>query len=565
MRRLCLVLVILCVPVGVWAVQDVANTVHNLSVSGPGTFKSLTIDEICVFCHTPHNAAPNVPLWNHELSGANYIEYDSSTLQSTPGQPTGDSRLCLACHDGTVALGAIRNLQGGQINDMQSTFLTGRANLSTDLADDHPVSFPYDLALQAADGELANPLSIDLPLEGDELQCTSCHDPHEKDIVPFLHKTTLNGELCTTCHIRGGASWTWTTASHATSPAQPTGANPWAERKPEWRGQTVAENACFNCHTPHNASVPERLTKDQEENTCYLCHNGSVAGTDIQSEIAKPFRHPVNIFTGIHDPVEDFAGLPPLDHVECADCHNPHAANDILAAAPAVPGQLLGVKGITANGGSIAEAENLYEVCFKCHADNNVGVTPVVTRLIPETNTRIEFDLGNQSYHPVEGQGQNPNVPSLIPPLAEISVIYCTDCHNNDSGPGSGGTGPRGPHGSIHQPLLERNYTTADNTSESTFAYALCYKCHDRDVLRSNNSGFPEHDKHVRGADVPCSACHDPHGVTSSTHLINFDATIVSANLNNVGPTFIDNGMFSGECSLLCHGENHTGAPDYSY
>lgn len=39
-------------------------------------------------------------------------------------------------------------------------------------------------------GELANPGTIDLPLEGTELQCTSCHDLHDKDLEPFLWKTT---------------------------------------------------------------------------------------------------------------------------------------------------------------------------------------------------------------------------------------------------------------------------------------------------------------------------------------------------------------------------------------
>ncbi len=41
---------------------------HNLSVGGPGPVKSQTITEVCIFCHTPHNASPAVPLWNQSLS-----------------------------------------------------------------------------------------------------------------------------------------------------------------------------------------------------------------------------------------------------------------------------------------------------------------------------------------------------------------------------------------------------------------------------------------------------------------------------------------------------------------
>ena len=69
---------------------------HNLSVSGPGPVKAVTLTEICVFCHTPHNAAPAVPLWNQALSSAaNYQPYASTTLKATVGLPTGSSKLCL--------------------------------------------------------------------------------------------------------------------------------------------------------------------------------------------------------------------------------------------------------------------------------------------------------------------------------------------------------------------------------------------------------------------------------------------------------------------------------------
>ncbi|HXX81833.1 MAG TPA: hypothetical protein VEI46_09800, partial [Thermodesulfovibrionales bacterium] len=67
---------------------------------------------------------------------------------------------------------------------------------------------------------------------------------------------------------------------------------------------------------------------------------------------------------------------------------------------------------------------------------------------------------------------------------------------------------------------------------------------------------------------APCSACHDPHGVylTSSlalaatgshTHLINFDASIVLPKQGSKYPVFIDNGTFSGSCTLVCHGKLH--------
>jgi len=153
--------------------------------------------------------------------------------------------------------------------------------------------------------------------------------------------------------------------------------------------------------------------------------------------------------------------------------------------------------------------------------------------------------------------------PSLKPGMARGAQIRCTDCHNNDSGPRAGGGGPDGPHGSNFAFLLERNYTVLDNTAESEYEYALCYNCHRRASILGNES-FSEHRKHIVEENSPCSACHDPHGVSRTvatnsdhTHLINFDITIVRPHPTNGRLEFRDTGRFAGNCTLVCHGERH--------
>ena len=79
--------------------QTIFTTKHNLAISGPGTVKALTETQICKFCHTPHNARPQAPLWNRNNAGGPYTLYSSSTLNATLGQPDGSSILCLSCHD----------------------------------------------------------------------------------------------------------------------------------------------------------------------------------------------------------------------------------------------------------------------------------------------------------------------------------------------------------------------------------------------------------------------------------------------------------------------------------
>ncbi len=96
------------------APSDMAHTKHNLSVSGPGPIRALTETRICVFCHTPHNAAPLSPLWNKALDPQAYTVYASPTLKAGPlAQPSGPTKLCLSCHDGTIAMGAVLNPVGG--------------------------------------------------------------------------------------------------------------------------------------------------------------------------------------------------------------------------------------------------------------------------------------------------------------------------------------------------------------------------------------------------------------------------------------------------------------------
>ncbi len=536
---------------------QILGTKHNLSASGPGPIKAYGENEICIFCHTPHSSTASTPLWNRVLPTLVYTPYSSSTLEASTGQPTSSSKLCLSCHDGTIGLGMVLS-RSTPIS--VTSELSGRAKLTTDLSDDHPVSFVYDAALAAADAQLVDPgllpKSVRLDPDG-QMQCTSCHDPHSDRYGKFLVMDNIFSALCTTCHDKTG----WVGSLHATSPAtwDGSGIDPW----PYTSWTTVAENACLSCHTSHMAGSPEwLLTQVLEEDTCLACHDGSTATQNIDTEIRKPYRHPVDSYSGVHEPNEDPLLMP--RHVECQDCHNPHAVRSTTASAPNASGALDEVPGISSAGGTVDPAAYQYEVCFRCHADS-VGVpAPNIQRAILEPNIRLKFDLSNPSYHPVEGPGQNSSVPSLISPLTTSSVIYCTDCHANDSGPGAGGGGPAGPHGSNWQYLLEREYRTADNTSESYQAYSLCYKCHSRNSILGDQS-FKEHDKHIRGEKAPCSICHDPHGISitqgttiNNTHLINFDTSIVQADPTTGRLEFQDDGTRKGRCYLRCHGKSHS-------
>jgi len=529
--------------------KSLVDSKHNLSASGHGINASRET-HICIFCHTPHVANPAAPHWNRPSHGAIYTPYSSSTAKATFGQPTGSSRLCLSCHDGTVALGMIISQApipfAGGMNKMPK----GRPNLETDLSNDHPISFTYDSGLAMLNGELNDPNTLDSCVNLDSsgmIQCTTCHDPHDDLFGKFLVKNNAGSALCLECHNKEY----WTGSDHQASMAtwNGIGINPW----PHSTETTVADNACSSCHTPHDAGSAERLLHyAEEEVNCFTCHSGNVAASNIEAEFKKMSIHPVASTTGIHDPTEDLVNSP--RHVECSDCHNPHATRSTEATAPIASGALNNVKGIGSSGSVVDPLINEYELCYRCHADSIDRGTAIIDRQFPLTNTRSEFSSSSASYHPVETIGRNTDVPSLINPLNESSLIYCTDCHNSDQGPNAGGIGPNGPHGSVYAPLLERRLRLTDEGNESPMHYALCYKCHDRTSIL-NDESFAFHKKHIVDEKTACTTCHDPHGVQSTTHLINFNLDYVLPFNGTI--EFVDEGALRGNCTLTCHGKDH--------
>jgi predicted CXXCH cytochrome family protein len=536
-----------CVPVvicfaPVRSLAAVAGTAHDLSPAQDGS-------AVCQFCHTPHRAMAGTPLWNHKLSDRIYEVYWSSSLDAKVGQPTGSSKLCLSCHDGTIALEA--TVRGGT----GRTYMTpGSANLGTDLSDDHPVSFAYSAGLSNEDPQIRTPDSLPDELQLDkfgEVQCVTCHDPHDNTFGDFLVVPNIRSNLCLKCHNLYG----WDSTIHADSTALVKEADDDYLRNTEYL--TVADNGCLCCHQPHSARQGQRLFHfEKEEDNCLSCHNGLVAGTNLVEELNKLSGHFVNDYKGVHDITESIDSSE--QHVECVDCHNPHAIIQRAAQPPRISGALNGVSGVTAEGTVIEEATYEYEICFKCHGNNPVHIYSAIPRQITQTNTIMEFDQANPSYHPITTAGANHNVPSLFSGMDESTIIYCTDCHNSDSS-----SQIKGPHGSQYPYLLAYQYETADDTQEDISAYELCYRCHDRESIL-NDESFAEHNKHIKKK-APCSACHDAHGISFSqgnssnnSNLINFDTTIVFPDPETELMEFEDLGTFRGQCFLECHNKAHS-------
>ena len=601
--------------------QAILQSKHNFAAGSTAEMRSAAEQRVCTFCHTPHLSKSAVPMWSHQDSAVvEYGLYSSSTLQSQVEQPgsADSSKLCLSCHDGTVALGNMADgavipfLQGSQYRLPMSS----PSNLykGVGLGANHPFAFKPSNSIETQSPPVKAAVRLDA---AGRVQCTTCHDPHNEFIDPtvgkFLVESNVRSALCLKCHAKLG----WSTSSHRQPPNTTDDLLYNAVQGAHTGYSGVSNNGCETCHRPHNATVSARLLKAVEENVCYSCHNGSVSSIgNIQTEFqSKRYVHPISTTPSVHDASESprslqFAipeksvGVP--RHAECPDCHDAHSTNSTVAAPPAVKGALLNVSGISISGAEVTRATFEYQICFKCHADSankpqsldagNSGVgfgrnpKRQTAQFNPNAyNTRLEFS-SLVSWHPVAtprglSGGFGGEVTSLRPAvigsdgqpisgrdLSSGSLIYCTDCHNSDTGRNTGlAGGPAGPHGSDIVHLLERDYglnvapgapgLSLIPVTYTARTYGLCDKCHDVNNSILQDQSFKYHNRHVVTVGASCSVCHDPHGIINgniinNSHLINFDLTVVAPSSSNI-LRYDSTGARSGTCFLTCHGKDH--------
>ena len=200
----------------------IENSAHDWSALGWAG------GEVCVVCHTPHNAAgTDGPLWNrtnYDASVPAFVMYpDTATIDGTiDTDPTGTSVICLSCHEGSLF---VDSFGGGPATPDQTVALIGGdsdAVVVLNLSNDHPISITYvpgtgagqdaELAATTASvtfGNGATGTVADLLDTGAKVQCSSCHDVHNTQNngteagLLRIDNTGANGsDLCLSCHAK---------------------------------------------------------------------------------------------------------------------------------------------------------------------------------------------------------------------------------------------------------------------------------------------------------------------------------------------------------------------------
>lgn len=203
--------------------NTVVGSSHDLSSPGAAG------GQVCVFCHTPHNAdVATAPLWSHKLSAATYTLYANADFsQIAAAQPGPVSKACLGCHDGSVAAGYVASgafavdatttytpANHGAADPMTGTVGNGSIAIgdamniggNADLSTTHPIGITYPAGGNTVFKDPATFTGKAMLFAGaTKVECASCHEPHNqgaKEARYFLRSTNDGSALCLTCHIK---------------------------------------------------------------------------------------------------------------------------------------------------------------------------------------------------------------------------------------------------------------------------------------------------------------------------------------------------------------------------
>ncbi len=394
-----------------------------------GTYPTSTVDVYCVSCHADHN-------YFNSNKGANLranIASAGSVTTNTDFLPgTNQFGICLSCHRGQIAKDTSNQKSDG-------TTVTLSINATEYAASMHNYSVTTTFGTS--------------PFRAN---CAKCHNDEQ----------TKEFQVASDNKLRFGVHWS-------------------AERRiAAGMGLTIPasgsteEQLCFRCHSSVLADNPNAgIRRDY-----YGVSSLTTASLDVKTAISKTYRHDVGAsgWAGRHSPSEFNtapAGVTAWGwmgqyksalHVECEDCHNPHAArqNDYFfpsthtsgsqgfrATDTAVPVSAAnrGVWGVDISGSAsgkwtgvgttgspgdpvyskLVTATYEWQLCLKCHSRYAWGSSATTTPALwtgqvkgtatPGTTNQVgtmtdvgkDFNPQNYSYHPLFVKGRNQPSPSI--------------------------------------------------------------------------------------------------------------------------------------------------------
>lgn len=485
----------------------------------------------CLMCHVDHD------VFRPDLNGANggargkNLRTDATVVASTTAGFTRkdfdngltNGGICTSCHLNQQT----KNTANQKSDGTTVTPVVTKANFAVSM---HNYSTNTNVF---GDGSQMN------------ANCSKCHDAQNGEASP---KTNIGTHDNTARRLLGALGGTGTDA--------------------------YEEQFCYRCHSVTADPIPG-TKKAANGKDWYGVASMTSASENIFQAISSSThvnRHNISKYNGLHRPAptdETLAYIAANKHVECADCHDPHAAGQTKHAAKtnAVSAVLKSVPGVdvttwpttnwtapattaynTTQTAAMPDATKEYQICFKCHSGAN---TSLATWNANWTDLALDFNPNNGSAHPVVTNSNafgNPwayatpnhalSTTQLTSTWSSVGTqtMYCSDCHGNDAA----APAAQGPHGSAKQYILAGPNiywpTQANGTPYALNGQPLtglfCLNCHPMtsSALTATatrtfyNNAHTEHDgPQSTGNNVQCTGCHllVPHGGKQSRLIAN--------------------------------------------
>ena len=420
-------------------ISDIVNTKHNFSaIANPELptndkgvqVKATTQKEVCVFCHTPHgDPAKDAQafLWNHKASTAStYTTYSSSSMAMSVLQPGEASKMCLSCHDGTVAVGAV-DVFNGQLASKQtpaSIEMTGdgqsagfivdsgtgyNSNLGTDLTNDHPVGVIYD------DSKIVDGVELVKQADADYL------GPRTGQSVAAWNTNATGSDVVASTRIALPLEKNITTSLANLS-----------EGTPATFSSASGSIECTTCHDPHIRSTTNdhnikflRLNRFQEGSpsggsfsinqdiNCLACHKKAGWSTSAHGSIT----HGDEVYDDTAADDREFPRGIKVSEASCLNCHDAHTEE--------------GARYLLREGADANNESAIENTCFQCHStstiltDGNVGAKDVAS--VVATGGHNSFDFSGSTN---EHDATNSDLIESKDNIRTNRHVTCTDCHN---------------------------------------------------------------------------------------------------------------------------------------
>ncbi|MDH5546349.1 MAG: hypothetical protein OEZ43_12210 [Gammaproteobacteria bacterium] len=434
-------------------ISDIVNTKHNFAaLANPDLpsndvgrqVQAATQNEVCVFCHTPHgdpNNATKPFLWNQAASVQTYTPYNSNSLNfgtdfatRSAIQPGEASKMCLSCHDGTVAVGSVDVINGRATNsgpeprEPQPTMTgaginpdgtlvdsgTGRnSNLGFDLSNDHPIGFQYSES--ETDDEIYKLSEVDyigrrtgsaVAVRNATIQAGGGTPDANNNPTSTATRIAVPLESSLTTALPGLADGVFAT-------------------------QTAGTVECTSCHDPHIRSTSDENIKflrlhrfqkgspsgvsfniDQDIN-CLACHKKAGWATSAHATMS----HADEIYDDTAADAREFPRGTTVWQASCLNCHDAHTEE--------------GARYLLREGANVSNNSAIENTCYQCHSTNtalsdvNVGAKDIkFLNDLTGGHSLADFSIG-ANVHDIRNANQ-----LEYPAELENRHVTCTDCHN---------------------------------------------------------------------------------------------------------------------------------------